>query len=97
VVGRDTDGGLARALVPSDGSKDRGCLIEAEGTGVVESWVAWLRSIPKPAWLFAGVGVRGGGGLAFAMQSQVSWSDHPLCLASQAIGKPFQVQTSCKG
>lgn len=65
----------------------------AEGCGEVLGGLALEH--PKASLAF----YRGewGGELAFAKQSQVSWSDHPLCPASQAIGKPFQVQTSCKG
>lgn len=35
VVGKDCDRGLARAPVSSGGSKERGCLMEAEGCGEV--------------------------------------------------------------
>lgn len=67
--------------------------LRPRGRGVVKPWVALLGSIPKPAWLF--VGEWGGGGSAYAKPS-VLGRPPTVSRASQAIGKPFQIQTSCK-
>lgn len=58
VVGRDSDGGLAGASVSSGGSKDRGCLMGAEGCGEVLGGLALEH--PKASLAFyRGEGVGG--------------------------------------
>lgn len=52
VVGRDSDGGLARASVSSGDSKDRRCLIGAEGCGEVLGGLAL--EPPKASLAFYG-------------------------------------------